>query len=52
MNQLQHRLMQVLQKIPIFKGLELVQIQRILRVGKSRQFSLGEQIYTIGEPSI
>ena len=52
MNRQQHNLMQVLQKIPIFKGLELVQIQRILRVGKSRQFSLGEQIYTIGEPSL
>ena len=52
MNRQQHHLMQVLQKIPIFKGLELVQIQRILRVGTSRQFSLGEQIYTIGEPSL
>ena len=52
MNQQQHRLMQVLQKIPIFKGLELVQIQRILRVGTSQKFSLGEQIYTIGEPSL
>lgn len=51
MNQQQHRLMQVLQKISIFKGLELGHIQRLLRVGTSQKYDLGERIYTVGEPS-
>lgn len=51
MNQQQHRLMQVLQKISIFEGLELEHIQRLLRVGTSRKYELGERVYTIGEDS-
>ena len=35
MNQKQHSLMQVLQKISIFTGLELGHIQRLLKVGTS-----------------
>ena len=52
MNQQQHRLMQVLQKISIFKGLELGHIQRLLRVGSSKTYGIGEHIYIIGEPSL
>ena len=51
MNQQQHRLMQVLQKISVFKGLELEHIQRLLRVGTSQTYGIGEQVYSIGEPS-
>ncbi|HIG54518.1 MAG TPA: cyclic nucleotide-binding domain-containing protein [Candidatus Latescibacteria bacterium] len=51
MNQQQHRLMQVLQKISIFKGLELEHIQRFLRVGTSQTYEIGERVYNIGEPS-
>jgi hypothetical protein len=51
MNQPQHRLMQVLQKISVFKGLELGHIQRLLRVGTSQTYGIGERVYSIGEPS-
>ena len=51
MNQQQHRLMQVLQKISIFKGLQLEHIQRFLRVGNSQIYEIGERVYNIGEPS-
>lgn len=43
--------MQALQKISIFKGLELEHIQRLLRVGTSRKYELGERVCTIGEDS-
>ncbi|MDP6699710.1 MAG: cyclic nucleotide-binding domain-containing protein [Candidatus Latescibacteria bacterium] len=51
MNQKQHSLMQVLQKISIFKGLELGHIQRLLKVGTSERYGIGETIYSIGEES-
>ena len=51
MNQKQHSLMQVLQKISIFKGLELGHIQRLLKVGTSQRYGIGETIYSIGEES-
>ena len=51
MNQKQHSLMQVLQKISIFKGLELDHIQRLLKVGTSQRYSIGETIYSIGDES-
>jgi len=44
MNQKQHSLMQVLQKISIFKGLELGHIQRLLKVGTSQRYGIGETI--------
>ncbi len=52
MNQQQHTLMQVLRKISVFKGLELGHIQRLLRVGTSVIYSVGESIYLTGEPSL
>ncbi|MFT5378514.1 MAG: CRP-like cAMP-binding protein [Candidatus Latescibacterota bacterium] len=52
MNQQQHRLLQVLRKISVFKGLELEHIQRLLRVGTSKVYSVGENIYLTGEPSL
>lgn len=52
MNQQQHKLLQVLRKISIFKGLELGHIQRLLRVGTSEIYSVGESIYLTGEPSL
>ena len=51
MNQKQHSLMQVLQKISIFKGLELGHIQRLLKVGTSQRYGIGETICSIGEES-
>ncbi len=52
MNQQQHRLMQVLSKIGVFRGLELEHIQRLLRVASSEIFEAGQSIYVIGEPSL
>ena len=51
MNQKQHSLMQVLQKISIFKGLELGHILRLLKVGTSQRYGIGETIYRIGAES-
>ena len=51
MNQQQHKLLLVLRKISIFKGLELEHIQRLLRVGTSEIYGVGESIYLTGEPS-
>ena len=52
MNQQQHKLLLVLRKISIFKGLELEHIQRLLRVGTSEIYGVGDSIYTTGEPSL
>jgi len=52
MNQQQHRLLQVLRKISVFRGLELEHIQRLLRVGTSQVYSVGEKIYLTGDPSL
>ena len=52
MNQQQHKLLLVLRKISIFKGLELEHIQRLLRVGTSEIYSVGDSIYLTGEPSL
>lgn len=52
MNQQQHKLLLVLRKISIFKGLELEHIQRLLRVGTSEIYGVGDSIYLTGEPSL
>ena len=48
MNQKQHSLMQVLQKISIFKGLELGHILHLLKVGTSQRY--GCLLYTSPSP--
>ena len=51
MKKQQYSLMQVIQKISVFKGLDLEHIQRLLRSGTSKSYGIGERIYSIDEPS-
>lgn len=51
MNERQYHLIQVVQKIPVFGGFELSDIQRLLRVGELRQYDEGDEIYVKGAPS-
>ena len=51
MKKQQYSLMQVIQKISVFKGLDLEHIQRLLRAGTSKSYGIGERIYSIDEPS-
>ncbi len=51
MKKQQYSLMQVIQKISVFKGLDLQHIERLLRAGTSKSYGIGERVYTIDEPS-
>jgi CRP-like cAMP-binding protein len=51
MNQQQYRLMEIMRKIRVFRGLELAQIQRLLRLCSSQMYAPGQKIYVIGEAS-
>lgn len=51
MNQQQYRLMEIMRKIRVFKGLELAQIQRLLRLSSLETYAPGQKIYVIGEAS-
>ena len=52
MNQQQHRLMQVLQKISVFKGLEFEHIQCLLRVGPRRRTGLASESIASASPAM
>ena len=51
MKKQQYSLMQIIQKISLFKGLDLEHIQRLLRRGTSKSYGIGERVYTVDEPS-
>ena len=51
MNERQFFLVKVIQKIAVFEGFELTDIQRLLRICKMRELKAGEQVYTKGEES-
>jgi signal-transduction protein with cAMP-binding, CBS, and nucleotidyltransferase domain len=51
MNAQQYQMMQVLQKIPVFKGLDDKQAPLLLKICRSGAYKAGQVIYTIGEPS-
>ena len=51
MNSAQYQMMQVVQKIPIFKGLEVKEAFQLLKVSHSAIFKPGETIYKTGDPS-
>jgi len=50
MNSAQYQIMQVVQKIPVFKGLEVKEAFRLLKVSHSAIFKPGETIYKTGDP--
>ena len=51
MKKQQYSLMQIIQKISLFKGLDLEHIQRLLRRGTTKSYGIGERVYTVDEPS-
>ena len=51
MNERQFYLVKVIQKIAVFEGFELTDIQRLLRICRMREFEAGEQVYTKGDES-
>lgn len=51
MNQQQQRLAQIIQKINVFNGLNISDIQQLLQVCKMRSFAMEEQVYKAGAPS-
>ena len=51
MKKQQYSLMQIIQKIALFKGLDLDHIQSLLRRGTSKSYGIGERVYTVDEPS-
>lgn len=51
MNAQQYQMMQVLQKIPVFKGLDDKQAPLLLKICRSGAYKAGQVIYTVGEPS-
>ena len=51
MNQQQYRLIQIIQKIEVFNGLEVEEVQQMLRFCRPQSFESNQQIYTAGEPS-
>ena len=51
MNQRQYHLIQIIQKIEVFNGLEVEEVQQMLRFCRPQSFESNQQIYTAGEPS-
>ena len=51
MNQQQYRLMQIIQKIEVFKGLEVEEARFLLQLFHPQSFEPKQQVYTAGEPS-
>lgn len=51
MNAQQYQMMQVLQKIPVFKGLDVKEALQLLKVCHPTAYKSGQVIYGIGEPS-
>ena len=51
MNQAQHQMMQIVQKIPVFDGLSLAQAQLLIQISQFKQFEAGDTVYDIGAVS-
>ena len=51
MDKSQYDLMQIVQKIEVFRDLESGQVQRVLRVCELTSFEVGQRVYTAGELS-
>ena len=50
MNAAQYQMMQVVQKIAVFKGLDVKEVVLLLKVSHSTMFKPGQTIYVTGEP--
>ncbi len=51
MNQQQYRMAQIIEKVRLFKGLEVQEVQRLLQVCHPKSYKQDEQVYKAGEPS-
>ena len=51
MNQQQYRMAQIVEKIRVFHGLEIQEVQRLLQVCHPKSYKQDEQVYKVGEPS-
>ncbi|MDA0748703.1 MAG: cyclic nucleotide-binding domain-containing protein [bacterium] len=51
MNQRDQQMIQVIQRIDIFKGLSLQEVQQLIQVCKIRNYEAEQKIYKAGEPS-
>lgn len=51
MNQREYKLMQIIQKVEVFRGLEVAEFQRLLAICKPVSFDPQTQIYGAGQPS-
>ncbi len=51
MDQHQYQLMQVIERMEVFKGLTEKEVRSILGISKMRTYPLGHRIYTYDEPS-
>lgn len=51
MNQAQHQLMRIVQKIPVFDRLSLEQAEKIMKASQFRKYAAGETIYDVGQIS-
>ncbi len=51
MNQKQHQLMKILQKISVFQGLEISEAERLIQICKFQQYEDNEHIYNEGQAS-
>ena len=51
MNRQQHVLMQIIQKLPVFDGLDVTDVQNLLAICFLKKYAKGEQVYRLGAPS-
>ena len=51
MNQREYKLMQIIEKVEAFHGLEVAEFQRLLAICKPKSYGVDEQVYSIGKPS-
>lgn len=52
MNRQEHKLMQIIEKINVFNGFEVKEVQRLLFMCSPRKYAVGEVVYKADEPSI
>lgn len=51
MNRQQHLLMKIIEKIQVFAGLQVAEVQCLLGISLMKQFEKGDVVYRLGEPS-
>lgn len=52
MNRQQHQMMRIVQKIETFKGLEISEVEPLIKMCRFQSWDPGQVIYQIGQPSM